>query len=228
MTSLNMFTKVLVLLVVLFGITTAATAFLAARMLDAHLTSQYESKGQAIANSIANASVEIILYRDPATIQATLDQYLAEERVEGVSYVFVTDASGDIISHTFAPGIPPQLLAMRSDTAEASVRQIDLDGLGRYIDISTPILASEIGTVHVGMDRDLIRRSIGAATVRQALVLGVIFAGSVVVAYVLMRKIAQPLNRLTASANQLAMAESLDSSGRLVESEFSADRRPHR
>ncbi|HEX3869326.1 MAG TPA: response regulator, partial [Pirellulales bacterium] len=213
MSSLRLFTKVLVLLVVLFGITTGATAVFSGRVLDAHLTAEYESKGKAIANSIANAAVEIILYRDAAAIQAMLDQYLAEERVVGVSYVFVTDAKGEIISHTFVPGVPEQVRALKGHDTSTKVQVVDLDGRGSFIDISTPILAGEIGSVHVGMDRNRIRHAIAAATVRQTLLMAVIFLGSIAAAYVFMRKIAEPLQRVTASANQLAVAGSLEDSG---------------
>src|SRR6476659_7132728 len=100
----RLFTKALTMLVLVFGITTVATAVYSARLLNVHLTHEYESKGKAIANSIAGASVDILLYRDSATVQAMIDQYLEEGKVQGVSYVFVEDAHNEIISHTFVPG----------------------------------------------------------------------------------------------------------------------------
>ncbi len=209
MKSSRLFTKALVLLVVLFGITAVATSVFSARILDDHLTQEFESKGKAIAHGIAGASVEIILYRDSATIQAMIDQYLDEGQVQGVSYIFVMDATDEIISHTFVPGIPDQLRHLAVDKHATTIQQVDIAGLGSFIDVASPILASEIGTVHVGMDRDLIRASIRAATLRQNALMAAIFAASILIAYLLMKKVAQPLDQLTASANRLASAHSL-------------------
>ncbi|MBS0210075.1 MAG: response regulator [Planctomycetes bacterium] len=209
MRSSRLFSKALVLLVLLFGITTLAIAVYSARMLDAHLTREYESKGRAIANSVANAAVELMLYRDAATIQTMIDQYLEEGKIQGVSYILVLNARNEIVSHTFAPGVPPQLRSLETHKHQTTVQRVDIPSLGSFIDISAPILASELGTVHVGMDYSLIRRSIGGATVRLAVLMSVIFVLSVMAAYLLMRKIAQPLNQLTRSANRLATADSL-------------------
>ena len=55
------------------------------------LSREYESKGTAIANSIAGPSVEILLHRDAASVQALIDQYLD---IDGVGYVFVEDEKG--------------------------------------------------------------------------------------------------------------------------------------
>ena len=62
MKSSRLFTKMLIWLVLLFGITTVATAVFSAHRLSTHLHREFESKGEAIANSIASASVsEMIL-----------------------------------------------------------------------------------------------------------------------------------------------------------------------
>jgi two-component system sensor histidine kinase/response regulator len=205
----RLFSKALVLLALLFGIATVAIAIFSARMLDSHLTREYESKGEAIANSIASASVEILLYRDAATIQAMIDQYRDEGNIQGVYYVFVVDADDEIISHTFVPGIPAEVRRLDGDKHATKIQQIKIAGLGNFIDIASPILASEIGTVHVGMDYDLIRRSIGAATARLMALMAVIFAVSILAAYLVMQKISRPLDQLTASAHRLASAETL-------------------
>ena len=90
----RLFRKTLALMIVLFGIIATGTSVVSAWNLYHQLTQEYRSKGAAIARSIADSSVEILLDRDPATVQAVVDQFAA---IEGVAYVFVADRSGDIL-----------------------------------------------------------------------------------------------------------------------------------
>jgi signal transduction histidine kinase len=87
------------------------------------------------------------------------------------------------------------------------VKDLQIRGLGEYIDISAPILAGVGGAVHVGMDKKIIRNEIWAAVAKQQAVVFAIFVLSLVVAYVLVSRISQPLNQLTQYAQRLATAE---------------------
>src|SRR5687768_5110588 len=98
MKSFRLFTKALAILVLLFAVTTFVMASYSAWFLNRSLTAQFEGKGKAIANGIAGASVEILLFRDAATIQATIEQYLEEGRAQGIAYIFVVDEKDNIIS----------------------------------------------------------------------------------------------------------------------------------
>ncbi len=212
----QLFKKVLCVLVLVFAVTMVATAIFSARILNGNLTEQYETKGIAIAHGIAEASLETLLYRDAASVQALIDQYLDEGQIQGVSYIFVADANGDIISHTFAPGIPEEvreLVISDSEKSKEQKRETEIqyvrfrDG-GDFIDIAAPILVSEVGFVHVGMDRTLIRSAVRSAVIQQSGLIGAIFLVSVVAAYLMMNRIAQPLQKLTQYANEMATSNS--------------------
>ena len=80
----RLLTKVLIGEVLLFAAIGLITSGLAAYTLYTRLSSEFLSKGTAIANSIANASDELILTRDASTIQSLVDQFrvgLAEPRL---------------------------------------------------------------------------------------------------------------------------------------------------
>lgn len=112
MKQLKLFQRTLILMVVLFGVIATVTSILFGWTLARRLTEEYRSKGTAIAKSIADASVELLLNRDASTVQTIIDQFL---EIEGVSYVFVTDENGDIISHTFVPAIPQEVLSLKGE-----------------------------------------------------------------------------------------------------------------
>jgi HAMP domain-containing protein len=203
----RLFKRVLIIMMILFGIVATTTSLLSGWNLYRSLTEEFKSKGTAIARSIADFSVEILLNRDASTIQAIIDQFL---NIKGVSYVFVLDAQRQVISHTFVPGIPEEVLHLREDVPTSAIqeaietKELHIKGQGDVIDISSPILAGVAGRVHVGMDKQLIRDNILSVVIRQQGLIFVIFLISIVLAYILVSRISQPLGRLAEHAKQLA------------------------
>ena len=200
MRTTRLFTKTLILIVVLFGIIAAATSILSGWTLYHSLTAEYRSKGVAIAKGVADSSAEILLNRDLSTVQAIIDQF---GEIGGVSYVFVTDAEGDIVSHTFVPAVPKQILTIVEQTkaslsmGDVVTTRVEIQGLGSFIHTYAPILAGVAGFVHVGMDLGFIQAQIWATVVKQQVLIFVIFILSIVIAYILVHRISRPLNQLT-------------------------------
>jgi len=208
----RLLTRVLIGEVILFAAIGLATAGVSAYTLASRMTSEFSSKGTAIATSIANASDELILTRDSSTIQSLVDQF---RQIRGVGYVFVLDGDGTIISHTFVPEVPSELRGIRkiawNEPGGDQVLQQDVKiaGGSDYIDVSAPVLAGVGGAVHVGMDRGVIRADIKSTIVTQLLVIGAIFVGAVLVAGVVVGHISRPLSALNARA-QFVAAQNLD------------------
>jgi methyl-accepting chemotaxis protein len=188
-------------MIVLFGVIATATSLLSGWTLYRRLTEEYQSKGTAIAQSIADASVEILLNRDASTVQTIIDQFL---EIRGVSYVFVTDAQGEVVSHTFVPAIPEEVSGIKGEKQGTVVRDIHIKGMGDFINISSPILVGVVGYVHLGMDKRIIRASIWSAIIGQQSLMFIIFLVSILIARLLVRRVSQPLSRLTEYVKQLA------------------------
>ena len=203
----RLFTKTLILIVILFAIIATATSVLSGWTLYRSLTAEYQSKGIAIAQSVADSSAEILLNRDLSTVQAIIDQF---GEIGGVAYVFVSDAQGEIVSHTFVPQVPKEVLPLikqsRSSrlTGDVVTTKLQVEGLGDFIHIYAPILAGVAGFVHVGMDQGFIRAQIWSTVVKQQGLMFAIFILSIVVAYVLVNRISRPLNQLADYTHSLA------------------------
>src|SRR5262249_8031612 len=197
----KLFYKTLVLIIILFGVIATATSVLSGWNLYRHLTAQYRSKGTALAKSIPDSTVETLLNSDAATIQATIDQFL---EIEGISYVFVVDAQGMIVAHTFVPRVPTELLHAHGDKHATTIEDIRINGVGDFIDVAAPVLVGVAGYVHIGLNKDTIRAAIRSAIIGQQSLMFAIFLASVLSAYFLVKRGSQPLNRLTAHVQQLA------------------------
>lgn len=202
----RLFRNTLIFIIILFGFVANVTALYSAWILYHRLTDEYESKAVAIARSVAQSELDIIVRNDAASIQSRIDQYLD---LEGVSFVLVTDSAGEVLAHTFIPVIPQTVLDLIDDSVgpvlmEAQrVQNITLTQ-GDVLYVRVPVLAGAGGFVHIGMDRSIITGYILAAVVRQHGLTMVFFIVSVVVAYLFMRSISRPLSDLTDYANKVA------------------------
>src|SRR5512143_375006 len=195
----KLFKKTLLIIIVLFAVIALTTLFSSGWNLYNGLIAEYRSKGTAIARSIASSSVETLLNRDASTVQAMIDQFT---EIVGVSYVFVVDAQGEIISHTFVPKVPDEILEIKASKSDAPTDIVIRNR--HYIDISAPIVEGAVGYVHVGMDKGIIMSQLRSAMMRQIYLLAAIFVVSVAAAYVFVNRVSQPLNKLTEYSRKLA------------------------
>src|SRR5712692_5976180 len=132
-----------------------AISLLAARALRQALTTEFISKGEAIAVSLANAAEGYIVEgRDASTIQGFVDRF---RYIAGVGYVFVVDQEGFVLSHTFQPEFPQGLERAHRFPGEVTqerytdVATVDVSDRGQHLDIVVPIQQGRLGEVHVGM-----------------------------------------------------------------------------
>ena len=203
----SLFTKSLMILLGLFGVTVAVTAAFSAWSINKNLTSEFESRGQVIAQSIAGASIETFLNNDPASAQAIIDE--RRDSTPGVAYILVIDSRSEVLAHTFVPLVDEQVRRLPRDRHNTITQEVRLAGLGDCIDVCSPILAGEVGYVHVGMARAPIRQMIAGQSLQMVGIFAVLLSVSTLATFVLMRRISQPLRCLTDAAQRLASGEAL-------------------
>lgn len=203
----TLFQKTLVGQIALFALVAVTTSVSSAWNLQERLTEEYRSKGKAIASSIASSSENIIGTSPAETTQALIDQFL---EIRGVGYAMVVDASGEIIAHTFVPQVPAQLRNLKettTQTEELLIREIKIKDLGDFINISAPILAGVGGYVHVGMNKGQISAVIREGVVRELSLIFLLFVGSAIATYIMVKRVSQPLTQLTEYAQKLAVKD---------------------
>jgi sensor histidine kinase regulating citrate/malate metabolism len=195
----KLFRKTMFGIFVLFGVIALSTSALCVYTVDRQLSSEYEANSRAIAQTIANSSTDIILNRDLSTLQSLIDQF---KEIQGIKYVYIVNEEGDILAHTFVPGVPKAILA--GDRVKLATVDRRLPGFGEFIEVSSPILDGIAGSVHVGMDKGLIALKIQTAIGQQVYLISIIFIVSIVGSFFLVNLAAKPLGRLGGYATQLA------------------------
>src|SRR5256885_7461398 len=189
----------------------AITWYVSVQTLRQKMTEEFTSKGMAIAKSLASSSVDLLLTRDASTVQSAIDQFAA---ISGVQYVVVYDAGRHLVAHTFAPLVPAGLVEKNVVPGDAVQQVKDVQYTdpvtgteSHIIDIGVPVLAGQLGTVRVGMDRAIIEAAAAGAGER----LLFIFAGAAVVAVlagvVFARRISKPIGEVVRLAERVGQGD---------------------
>ena len=189
----------------LFGLIVLSTSALTIYTVQTHLSAEYESNSRNIAKTIADASVDILLNRNLATLQSLIDQFV---EIQGIRYVYITSDNGEYLAHTFVPGIPEAIL--ESDPFETATVKRTLPGMGEFVEVASPILAGFGGVVHVGMDLDTIGLKIQRAIGQQVYLISLLLVVGVLGAIWFVNLAAKPLGELLAFAVKLAKEENTD------------------
>ena len=157
---LGLLSKLILFLALTLVPLAAITWWISVRAITTNLTDEFTSKGTAIARSLASSAVDLLLTRDASTVQGLVDQVGA---INGVKYVMVYDQQKTLVAHTFAPLVPPGIVDRNLVPGDAAqqVREIAYPdpvsgATHQIIDIGVPVLAGQLGTVRVGMDRSII------------------------------------------------------------------------
>src|SRR5439155_24494 len=173
----GLLTKIILFLAVTLVPLAAITWWISVRALTTNLTEEFTSKGTAIARSLASSGVDLLLTRDASTVQGIVDQFGA---INGVKYVMVYDPHKTLVAHTFSPLVPAGIVEKNLVPGEAPQQMREIaypdpvtGAIQQIIDIGVPVLAGQLGTVRVGMDRSVIT----AAAARAGQYLLLVFIG---------------------------------------------------
>lgn len=208
---LGLLAKIILFLAVTLIPLAAITWWISIRALTTNLTEEFTSKGTAIAKSLASSGVDLLLTRDASTVQAIVDQFGA---ISGVKYVMVYDPQKTLVAHTFAPLVPAGIVDKNVVPGEAAqqIREISYpdpvtDAMQQIIDIGVPVLAGQLGTVRVGMDRSIIAAAAARAGQYLVLVFGGVALLAVLAGVVFAHHITKPVTQVVRVAERVGQGD---------------------
>ncbi|WP_034627189.1 ATP-binding protein [Desulfocurvibacter africanus] len=195
-----------ILAVILF--ISVAIAFLARWILVSSLTSELQHRGLAIAQSIADRASGYILDKNtPQMVSLVFDTAHLGERRQLIAYIFITDTDSEILAHTFTRPFPPDL--KRANILDQEVPQAfeSVEVFGQQaLDIAVPVKEGiyQIGTVHVGLNKEHIDNLVGKLRIT---FLGFILLIIIIVFAVSLRltsSITRPIQKLISISDELS------------------------
>ncbi len=132
-------------------------------MVERALSKESLNKGMSMALTLAARSQDFILGMDFLYLKEIMDK--AIQSSNDVSYSFILNQQGQVLSHTFHNGFPVVLRTVNPIPVGqlSSVRFLDT-GEELICDIAVPILIGDmrLGTVHLGLSKTRISRTINS------------------------------------------------------------------
>ncbi len=196
--------KLLGSIVILITAVSLVTTWRAAQLLRRNLEKAFEAQGEAIALALAN-SAEQAIGADSTAVRGSVE---ANRGIGGVKYIFVQDARGNTYLHTFTPTVPEGLeqktRVARGEALEGKrVKVTPLDfasaqGRVNAIDIAAPVAGGALGSVHVGMDPDVIATEVTTLQREMAAMGALVTAlGLILYGFVARLMLIRPIQELT-------------------------------
>jgi signal transduction histidine kinase/HAMP domain-containing protein len=155
-----------------------------------------------LSHDIAYESTEYILQEQ--LLELELNLYRNLRIAPGAEYIFIQDADGDVIAHTFGDSFPVNLVDVNSASQGQpyNIQHIKNKD-NRIIDIAMPLLDGELGTVRLGMSAMPIIKGISDVTgTVVAVVVGVLILGGVA-AMILADRVTRPISALIGAINNI-------------------------
>jgi methyl-accepting chemotaxis protein len=155
------------------------------------LEQEARGRAKAIATTLASALVEMPDSAVASTVQAV-------KKDAGVAYIEVVAANGSILAHTFEGKAPIQQTSQLREGEK--INDVVLDGVS-FIDVPATVLNGTL--VHVGLDPAVIRARLQEAQTRAVLLTLIALVAALTVAYIIVRRIIEPLRKLTHVASRV-------------------------
>ncbi len=167
---------------------------------------QLRQEGIAVARDVAARSTDLLLINDLYGLNRLLrdtQQYNANVR-----YIFILDAKGQIVAHTFGKGFPLELLHVNTLPPNTPYRVMPLRSEEGIIwDVAVPIFGGKAGTARVGLSEAPMWRSINAITRQIVLTMTVISLLGIGAASLLTWLLTRPLLELVALAERVGQGD---------------------
>lgn len=171
------------------------------------LVEENKQRGAALSESLASRAVDPMLALDFLRLKNMVDEQIS---VGDVVYVFVQDASGNVLTHTFHKGFPLDLIKANRVIDGSKVHiQLLADGPNRIYDFASPVMVENerLGTVRLGLSKTRINATVN----RQLTTVAGLFAGALLLATALGNlfagQVANRIGRLKRHAESMLMGD---------------------
>lgn len=186
----------IVFIIVLLGILTTIFVQIS---LTKTLSEELRERGQVISRNVAASIIESILIEDMVYVHRLVENTKKTEK--DVKYIYITDATGKVLVHTFEGGFPVELLSVQIDL-ENNSHLLDT-GDGIVIDFTAPILDGRAGFVHIGMDETSMNNKINQTSSTIITITLIVGALGVLMAYIAGNYLTRPIRSLVKGTEEI-------------------------
>ncbi len=173
--------------------------------LERELRADLETRGVAIARSLAARSTDLLLTGNDFALHQLIRDTL--ENNPDVRYAFILDANGEAAAHSFNQSLPSDLLRVNANPAPPYRMQTLQSEEGLMTDIAVPILDGKAGAARLGLSHQRLEATIARATWELLGVTALVLALGLGAAYVLTRLLIRPVLSLVEAARAVSRGD---------------------
>ena len=167
------------------------------------LIEKSREQGISIARDVAARSTDLILVNDIYSLHQLLVE--TQNNFPDVRYVFILDAKGQVLTHTFGQGFPADLAGMNSVAPNGFQNTVVLNtDEGTVWDVAVPIFDGKAGMARVGISDLGVRNTLTVLTSQLGLTILIVLIISLLAATVLTWILTRPILELVEAASAIA------------------------
>lgn len=193
----------IVVLIVLIG---GALALLVRHELHARFQEEIHKRGLSIARYISEAAEIPLITENRISLTLLVNDYKKLDK--DIDYIYIVGPDKNVTAHTFPTEFPDNLRAAaeRASQQTASFEPF-MSEHGLLYDVSMPIQAGVLGTVHIGLYESVVQSNIQAVLAKMfPFVLAILVVG-IVAAMLFASAITHPISLLTDGVQQVSRGE---------------------
>ena len=150
--------------------------------------------GRALAENLRLRIVPMVLTDDRLSLNDALIATKLSD--ENIIYVFVLDKNKLPLASTYSMGVPKDLIDFVCQRTENSTVKFFSEDFGSCLNISTPLMGEDLGSLHLGLNRDPINVFAYKSILNLSITFLIISAVSMTVAVLIGRGVGKPLSQI--------------------------------
>ena len=150
--------------------------------------------GRALAENLRLRIVPMVLTDDILSLD---DALMATKRSdEDIIYIFVLDKNRLPLASTYSMGVREDLIDFVSQKTKKSIVKFFSEDFGSVLNISTPLMGEDLGSLHLGLNRDSVNAFAYKSILNLSITFAIISVVSMAVAVLIGRGVGKPLSQI--------------------------------
>ena len=205
---LGLSTKIVIFLMLTLFTFAVIGLFISSTNLRSALLDNLTQEGAAVAATLATVAPNYLASGDATQLQTLANQ---EAETPEIYHVWISDNTGSIIVHTFAPFVPDAVVQAAAETpdegARFAYRNIETNQAQQVLQFAAPILDGQLGTVYVGMNLDIVNAQATSGLVTLLVIFGVLTLVAIGLAAVFANRIVNPIRSLVTISSRVGRGD---------------------
>jgi len=175
-------------------------------ILTTQMRHQLDKQAVSLGSDVAARATNELLINNAYAVYELIQNTLKNN--EDVVYIFVVDAQGNVLAHTFGEAFPKDLLnANQIDSEEKFHLTAFRTEIGIVRDVAVLILDGKLGIVRIGLSENGLQKAVWQMTRNLLLIALFVSSLGLVAAVLLTRVLTKPIQQLVALTQRVAAGE---------------------